>query len=246
MQSSPTPDGAPPADLPPGLLGRAYSIVAGIPLGVLAISVSFWMLDYDDYVWFGALLGVGGALLVPIVERRIRAVQLPSPKPLTTLGGLLGLILLAQLLLGIGGIGGGELMAFVMVLLLGGPLFGAMIGALLDYACENASKGAWLSPIAILIGVTIAAIVPVVLIASHAEPDPKDVTRDTLVLIATDWQSDPKMRHAKIENVSLQPRGHRTYTGIAEVTVHGQRRRFDVEVYVRHGDVRAKWTARNN
>lgn len=145
-------------------------MLAGIPMGAVALGVCAWMLDYGDYVWqiagAGALIGAVIGVIVGQIERQIRG-ELSKPDIATYLGMILGLFPGILVLGGIFGfIGSGGATVYIWTsLFLAGPMSGLLIGAMLDRANEFASKRNWISAILLACAAVAACGAPLFLIA---------------------------------------------------------------------------------
>jgi hypothetical protein len=226
------------------LSGTLFGALAGIPLGALTVAIGAWIADFGDHAWEAALYGAGGGVfggaLIGFIERTIRG-DLAKPDIATWIGGIFGLAIAPLMLLVIHG---GTVYVIVGILFTG-PMGGLLCGAMLDRAHDASMRRWWSSAIGFG-GFAIAACVAIVFsISEYTDPAPEIVARDARKLIHDHWHADPELKEATIRKIALDPPVHRTYTGTMEAVLAGKTQRFDLQVYVRHDEIKAEWFPRD-
>jgi hypothetical protein len=124
-----------------------------------------------------------------------------------------------------------------------GPLFGLVIGGVLDRAFEEGRNRSWGRALVFAIGGLALCIGAVYLIDAAAYgPDPEELSRKARALILSKWSKDPQLAGASIQTVTLVRQGRTAYTGQADATIDGQPARLVLEVLPKDGEFELRWT----
>jgi hypothetical protein len=242
------PDETPPPrpktqKFPTGMLFGAF---AGLLLGAVAAGACCWVVDENEFLWHGALVGavIGpvGAAAIGVRERKARG-DFVRPDIATITGVIYGLFPALLILFGgSGGIRG----RFSGVLLLGagcaGPMAGLLIGALLDRAYE-ASRGKLWRPALGFGLVSFAACIGILVLMARAAagPDPDELAAAARSIILWEWRKDPDLQDAKIRKITLAHDHGKVYSGSFDAKIDGQVARFKLTVFVQGGDIEVRW-----
>ena len=229
------------------LSGTLFGACVAMPMGALAGSLCYWIMDYGDYAWDGVLYGSAAGLptgaLIGFIERTVRG-DVARADTATYVGGIFGSLLAVLLVIGFSTYGGTFGAMVLAGILCAGPMFGFLIGAVFDRSFESAHQHAWPAAIFFASLGSAACLAPAHLITQYSDPDPRQIERQAMKLILDHWRADPDMRNAKIGKVTLGPPDHRVYVGSFEAHLDRLVFPFDLEVHVRRDEIKASWKPR--